>query len=33
MILTIKGILNKGMTMDATSPIFSTMLMLCLYGI
>ena len=32
-ILTINGILNKGMTIDAISPMFSIIFMLPLYGI
>ena len=33
MILTIKGILNKGITIPATKPIFSKMCISSLFGI
>jgi hypothetical protein len=33
MILTIKGILNRGMITPAAKPIFSMICMPCLYGI
>jgi hypothetical protein len=32
-ILTIKGIFHKGMTIEATKPIFSTIFILSFYGI
>jgi hypothetical protein len=33
MILTIKGMLNNGMVMEAISPMFSIMILQVLYGI